>query len=80
MKIVRLPTSIDQETARSERNYYEFLAELRIISNRYGLAFRTSDGLWAFDPDSVKVRYEQDSRGVLTPKFDKAADEAVELP
>ena len=74
MKITRLPASNDQETAQDERNYYEFLAELRLISNRHCLALRGVDGLLEFDPGNFEVQYNLDNEsGVLMPEFRKTS-------
>jgi hypothetical protein len=80
MKIVRLPESVAEEAAALERTYFSFITELALVSNRHGLALRDIGGVWKFDPKFLVVQYDMDSSGVLTPKFVKAADEAVELP
>jgi hypothetical protein len=81
MKITRLPQSVEAESAKSERHLYEFLAELRIISNDYGLALGNTRSILKFAPDVLEVRYTLDeSRGALMPEFKKTCGEPVELP
>jgi hypothetical protein len=77
---MRLPESVAEETVALERTYFSFIAELAMVSNRYGLALKDIGGVWKFDPKFLVVQYDMDSSGVLTPKFVKATDEAVELP
>lgn len=74
MKIFQLPVASKAEADHLERNCFEFISEIRILSAKYGLAFRVCDGLCKFDPAHFQVRYDMDETGRLMASFEERSD------